>query len=106
MFKQVNITDILYDKIIEKYIYDAYNLIVLRNTPQTHWSNSMAEELLLTPEEAFKSIKVKRAKGYQMIASGELLSIKIGRLRRVPVDSLRQWIESKMEEANSGDDAG
>ena len=65
----------------------------------------MTEELLLAPEEVFKSIKVKRAKGYQMIASGELPSIKIGRLRRVPIDSLRRWIQNKIDEADSGSKA-
>ena len=66
----------------------------------------MAEELLLSPEEAFNSIKVKRAKGYQMIASGELPSIKIGRLRRVPISALRQWVTDKMEKVSQGSEEG
>ena len=56
----------------------------------------MSEKLLLRPEEAFEAIQVKRAKGYQMLASGELPSIKIGKLRRVPVDALRKWILDQM----------
>ena len=59
----------------------------------------MHEKLLLTPEEAFEAICVKRAKGYQMLATGELPSIKIGKLRRIPVDALRRWVEGRTEEA-------
>ncbi len=59
----------------------------------------MAEELLLEPAEAFRAIKVRRAKGYKMIQTGELPSIKIGRLRRIPVDALKAWVARQVEEA-------
>ena len=58
----------------------------------------MQDKLLLTPEEAFQALRVGRAKGFQMIASGELPSIKVGRLRRVPIDRLREWIERQTQE--------
>ena len=58
----------------------------------------MSEELLFTPEEAFRSIKVSRAKGFQMLASGELPSIKVGRLRRIPVAALRSWVQKQVAE--------
>jgi excisionase family DNA binding protein len=64
----------------------------------------MAEELLLTPNEAFARIRVKRAKGFQMLASGELPSIKVGRLRRIPVEALRRWVEERMKEAEVVED--
>jgi excisionase family DNA binding protein len=57
----------------------------------------MQEKLLLTPEEAFQALSVGRAKGFQMIASGELPSIKVGRLRRVPSDRLREWVASQVQ---------
>lgn len=60
----------------------------------------MTEQLLLTPEEAFQAIGVKRAKGYQMLANNELPSFKIGRLRKVPVDALHQWIAQRMRTAD------
>ena len=43
------------------------------------------ERTLLTAEEAAESLKVGRCKVYDLIRSGELESIKIGRLRRIPV---------------------
>jgi excisionase family DNA binding protein len=58
----------------------------------------MAEGLLLTPEEAFNEIKIGRAKGFQLIASGDLPSIKIGRLRRIPADGLRAWVQRQVDQ--------
>jgi excisionase family DNA binding protein len=48
--------------------------------------------LLLTPEQAFRLIGVGRSHGYKLIASGELPSIKIGRLRRIPRAALERWV--------------
>jgi excisionase family DNA binding protein len=59
----------------------------------------MIERLLLKPEEGFEQIGVGRAKGYQMLMNGELPSIRIGRLRRIPLDALRRWIEERTEAA-------
>ncbi len=58
----------------------------------------MGEGLLLTPEEAFNEIKIGRAKGFQLLASGELPSIKIGRLRRIPMEGLRAWVQRQVAE--------
>jgi excisionase family DNA binding protein len=58
----------------------------------------MQDKLLFTPEEAFQVLSVGRAKGFQMLASGELPSIKVGRLRRVPVDQLRAWVKRQTQE--------
>ena len=41
------------------------------------------ERMLLTAEEAAESLKVGRCKVYDLIRTGELESIKIGRLRRI-----------------------
>ncbi len=51
------------------------------------------EPLLVTPEVPFDMLNIKHAKGYQMIKSGELPSIKIGRSRRVPLARLRAWVD-------------
>ena len=45
-----------------------------------------------------KSLKVGRCKVYDLIRSGELESIKIGRLRRIPVDSLRRFAQRLLAE--------
>jgi excisionase family DNA binding protein len=50
------------------------------------------ERLLLRPVEAAEAIGVGRSKVYELLASGELPSIRIGGSLRVPVDALRAWI--------------
>ena len=51
-----------------------------------------ATKLLLTPNEAAQQLAVSRTKIYELMAAGTLRSIHIGRLRRVPVDALRDFI--------------
>lgn len=53
-----------------------------------------ATKLLLTPNEAAEQLAVSRTKIYELMASGTLRSIHIGRLRRVPIDALRDFIEA------------
>jgi excisionase family DNA binding protein len=60
-----------------------------------------ATKLLLTPNEAAEQLAVSRTKIYELMASGTLRSIHIGRLRRVPIDALRDFIEA-MESVMSG----
>ena len=60
----------------------------------------MVEGLLLTPEEAFNTLKIGRAKGFQMLASGDLPSIKIGRLRRIPAEGLQAWVQRQVDKQN------
>lgn len=50
--------------------------------------------LLLTPEQAAERLGIGRSKVYELIGTGELESVKIGRLRRVPVDALTAFVES------------
>ena len=53
------------------------------------------EKLLLKPMEAATAINVGRSKVYEMLASGELPSIRVGSTIRVPVDGLREWIAAQ-----------
>jgi excisionase family DNA binding protein len=56
---------------------------------------TQVEKLLLRPAEVFTAIQVSRAKGYAMLASGELPSIRIGRSVRVPASDLHAWVEQQ-----------
>lgn len=56
------------------------------------------ERLLLRPIEAAEAIGVGRSKVYELLASGELPSVRIGCSVRVPVDSLRAWIARRVAE--------
>lgn len=50
------------------------------------------DRLLLRPTEAAEAIGIGRSKIYELLASGDLPSIRIGGSVRVPVDALRAWI--------------
>ena len=56
--------------------------------------------LMLTPEEAARELRISRAKVYQMMASGELPSIKLGGNRRIRLSALRAYIDRLEVEAN------
>ena len=48
--------------------------------------------LLVTPEEAARRLSVGRTTIYELMASGALQSVTIGRCRRVPVSSLSSFV--------------
>lgn len=58
----------------------------------------MVEKLLLRPQEAGELIGVSRAQAYQMIARGELPSVRLGKSISVPLDKLREHIEQLAEQ--------
>ena len=55
------------------------------------------ERLLLRPAEAAEAIGIGRSKLYELLACGDLPSVRIGGSIRVPVDKLREWIDSKAQ---------
>ena len=56
------------------------------------------ERLLYRPAEAAAAIGVSRSRMYELIASGEIPSLRIGGSLRVPVDPLRRWVEQQVAE--------
>ena len=58
--------------------------------------------LLLRPTEAAEAIGIGRSKVYDLIASGDLPSIRIGGSVRVPVDELKAWIARQLSERQEG----
>ena len=49
--------------------------------------------LLLTVEEAAEMLGIGRTLAYALVSAGELPSVTLGRLRRIPTASLRTWVE-------------
>lgn len=56
-------------------------------------------DLLLTVEEAARRLKVGRTQMYSLITSGEVQSVTIGRLRRVPAECLTAYVSGLMAAA-------
>ena len=57
--------------------------------------------LLLRPEEVQEALGLGRSKTYELLASGELPVIRIGRCVRVPAEALRLWVEKQIEAGES-----
>ena len=51
--------------------------------------------LLLRPEEVAAALGISRARVYELLASGSLPSVRIGRSRRIPLDALRAWVAAQ-----------
>jgi excisionase family DNA binding protein len=50
------------------------------------------EGLLLTVDEAAERLRLGRTLVYRLISSGELESVTVGRLRRVPAECLAEYV--------------
>ena len=53
----------------------------------------MSERLLLKPEEAAEVLGIGRSKLYELLAAGEIESVRIGSSRRVPMKGLHDYVE-------------
>lgn len=55
-------------------------------------ADGMPDRLLLTVDEAARRLGIGRTLVYQLISSGELGSVKVARLRRVPAECLPEYV--------------
>ncbi|MFJ2781271.1 MULTISPECIES: helix-turn-helix domain-containing protein [unclassified Kitasatospora] len=55
----------------------------------------------LTVEEAARRLGVGRTTMYALVASGEVPSVTIGRLRRVPAEALKEYVTARTQAAAS-----
>jgi excisionase family DNA binding protein len=58
------------------------------------------EKLLFRPEEAARALGLSRARVYQLLATGELGSVKIGASRRVPTADLQGFVQALRSASN------
>ncbi len=58
----------------------------------------MNNPLLLTIEESADRLRIKRSKMYELVATGEIKSLKIGRLRRILVRDLVAFVNRLAEQ--------
>ena len=47
---------------------------------------------LLTPEQVARALNITRTRVYELLGTGELASVKLGRVRRVSVRALREFV--------------
>lgn len=75
-----------------------------RNDLEEHDSNVRplkAPVLLLRVEEAAASLGIARTSMYQLVSSGAIRSVRVGRLRRIPVASLEEYVADLCTKAAS-----
>jgi excisionase family DNA binding protein len=53
--------------------------------------NTAPEKLQVTIAEAAQLLSYSTRTIYKLLARGELRSVGVGRLRRIPLDELRRW---------------
>jgi excisionase family DNA binding protein len=58
-------------------------------------TNAMDDRLALRPSRVAEVLEISRSKTYELIAAGEIPSIRLGASIRVPVDALRAWLANK-----------
>ena len=59
------------------------------------------DRLLYTVEEAAQTLGLGRTKAYDLIKSGELASVRIGRSRRIPSEALTAFIAQLLSSQES-----
>ncbi len=70
-------------------------MITVTNGPEPEdIGDSQPDGLLLTVEEAAKRLRLGRTLVYRLILSGELESVTVGRLRRVPAECLAEYVNA------------
>jgi excisionase family DNA binding protein len=61
-------------------------------------------EYLISPEELRQFLGLGRTYTYQLLASGAIPSVRIGRLRKVRRAEVEQFIDTRMESGGGGCD--
>ncbi len=62
-----------------------------------------APRVMLSVEQAAKCLSVGRSTMYELINSGEIESVHIGRLHRVPADCLHEFVERCRRQQSVGE---
>jgi excisionase family DNA binding protein len=57
--------------------------------------------VLLSVEDAAEQLSVSRTRLYALIKAGDIASVRVGRLRRIPADALPQFIARLLAEQST-----
>jgi excisionase family DNA binding protein len=63
----------------------------------------VADEILLSVREAARRLGIGRSLLYSLMLEGQVLSVKIGRSRRVPLCALEEFVKTKVTDAEGVD---
>jgi excisionase family DNA binding protein len=57
--------------------------------------------LLYRVNEAAETLGISRSQLYELMTTGQLDSVKVGALRRIPADALQRFVDDKLAEARA-----
>ena len=57
---------------------------------------------LLTPAEAARRLSLGKTRFYQLLGSGAIASVRVGKLRRIPARELRSFVDSLVADQVGG----
>jgi excisionase family DNA binding protein len=60
-----------------------------------------AEVTLLTAEQAARRLSIGRTKMFELLKSGEVMSVQIGRLRRIPIQALAAYAAGLVDQQHA-----
>ena len=63
-------------------------------------AGSNSGRVLLTVEEAARALRIGRSTAYRLVADGQIDSIQIGHLRRIPIDALARFVRDRRDAAS------
>jgi excisionase family DNA binding protein len=67
----------------------------------TALKDAAAERLAYGPDEAAAALGIGRTKVFELVSQGELISVKIGRRRLIPVVSVNAYMDRLVAEQTS-----
>lgn len=62
----------------------------------------MSTKLAYSPEDACEALSIGRTQLFELLRDNEIDSVKIGRRRLIPVDSLRAYLDRLLAEQKPG----
>jgi excisionase family DNA binding protein len=71
-----------------------------QSQPQIPAPRVSPEQTLLTVEEAAQRLRIGRTQMFALIKSGEIQSVQIGRLRRIPSTSIERYADELLNQQN------
>lgn len=68
---------------------------IIAPVPTSATGSAVREPMLLTVRDVEAELQLGRTRTYELLRSGELPVIRLGRALRVPRHALRRWIDSQ-----------
>jgi hypothetical protein len=70
----------------------------ISNTGPSDWDLG---PLVVKPKTAWRMLQCSHTRGYELLATGELVSFRDGRSRKITVDSIRRYIARRLDPVES-----